>query len=41
MSDPHWAVFFVYGVQGVILLLGALACLLVLFHKQAWELPVE
>lgn len=41
MSDPAWSVPLVYGVQGVILLLGALACLLVLFHKRAWELPVE
>ena len=41
MSDPAWAALFVYGVQGFILLLGALACLLVLFLKQAWELPVE
>ncbi|MCX6431341.1 MAG: hypothetical protein NTX29_00660 [Actinobacteria bacterium] len=41
MSDPAWAALFVYGVQGFILLLGALACLLVLFHKQAWELPVD
>lgn len=38
MSDPTWSTLLVYGVQGVILLVGAVACLLTLRHKQAWEL---
>jgi len=37
MSDPSWSSLLVYGVQGIILLVGAMACLLTLRHKQAWE----
>ena len=36
MSDPDLARFFVYGVQGIIFAMGAVACLLVLTHKKAW-----
>ena len=28
--------FFVYGVQGIVFALGAIACILVLSHKKAW-----
>jgi hypothetical protein len=36
MSDPALARFFVYGVQGFVFALGAVACILVLSHKKAW-----
>lgn len=36
MSDPALAKFFIYGVQGIVFALGAIACLLVLSHKKAW-----
>lgn len=36
MSDPALKAFFVYGVQGVVFALGAIACILVLSHKKAW-----
>jgi hypothetical protein len=36
MTDPDLARFFVYGVQGIIFAMGAVACLLVLTHKKAW-----
>ena len=37
MSDPALARFFVYGVQGIVFALGAIACILVLSHKKAWH----
>lgn len=36
MSDPTLAKFFVFGVQGIVFAIGAVACLLVLSHKKAW-----
>jgi len=36
MENADLAKFFVYGVQGAIFLLGAIACLLVLSHKRTW-----
>lgn len=36
MSDPTLAKFFVYGIQGIVFAIGAIACLLVLSHKKAW-----
>lgn len=36
MSDPDLARFFVYGVQGIVFAMGAIACILVLAHKKAW-----
>ena len=36
MSDPELALFFVYGVQGIVFGMGAIACILVLSHKKAW-----
>ena len=37
MANPDLAKFFVYGVQGAIFALGAIACLLVLSHKKTWK----
>lgn len=37
MQDPSLAKFWVYGIQGIIFALGAIACFLVLSHKKAWE----
>ena len=36
MNDPVLYKFFIYGIQGIIFALGAVACLLVLSHKKAW-----
>ena len=36
MSDPDWSAFLVNGLQGISMLLGAMACLLVVAHKRAW-----
>jgi hypothetical protein len=36
MNDPSLSKFFVYGVQGIVFALGAVACILVLSHKKAW-----
>lgn len=36
MSDPDWSAFLVNGLQGISMLLGAIACLLVVAHKRAW-----
>ena len=36
MSDPDWAAFLVNGLQGISMLLGSIACLLVVRHKRAW-----
>jgi len=36
MSDPALARFFIYGVQGIVFAMGAVACILVLSHKKAW-----
>ena len=35
-AAPPWSIVLVYGVQGMIFIMGAIACLLVLVHKQAW-----
>ena len=37
MSDPGVSTLVVYGIQGIILMLGAIACVLVLLHKRAWQ----
>jgi hypothetical protein len=37
MQDPSLAKFWVYGIQGIVFALGAIACFLVLAHKKAWE----
>jgi hypothetical protein len=37
IMDPNWTMFMVYGWLGVVYALGAASCLLVLFHKRAWE----
>ena len=36
MSNPDWSAFLVNGLQGISMLLGAIACLLVVVHKRAW-----
>ena len=36
MSDPALAKFFVYGVQGIVFAIAAVACVLVLSHKKTW-----
>ena len=36
MSNPDWSAFLVNGLQGISMLLGAMACLLVVAHKRAW-----
>lgn len=36
MSDPDWSAFLVNGLQGISMLLGAIACLTVVAHKKAW-----
>lgn len=36
MSDPDWSAFLVNGLQGISMLLGAIACLMVVAHKKAW-----
>jgi hypothetical protein len=36
MSDPEWSAFLVNGLQGISMMLGAIACLLVVAHKQTW-----
>ena len=35
-TERGWSMLLVYGVGGIILLIGAVACLLVLVHKKAW-----
>jgi hypothetical protein len=41
MENPDLARFFVYGVQGAIFFLGAIACLLVLSHKKTWKVEQQ
>jgi len=41
MANPDLAKFFVYGVQGAIFFLGAIACLLVLSHKKTWKVEQQ
>ena len=36
MSEAEWSAFLINGLQGISMLLGSLACLLVLVHKKAW-----
>lgn len=36
MSDPDWSAFLVNGLQGVSMVLGAVACVTVVAHKKAW-----
>jgi hypothetical protein len=36
MSDPALYKFFVFGVQGIVFAMGAVACILVLSRKKAW-----
>ena len=35
-TERAWSILLVYGVGGIILLMSAVACLLVLVHKKAW-----
>jgi hypothetical protein len=36
MSDPALYKFFVFGIQGIVFAMGAVACILVLSRKKAW-----
>ena len=36
MSDPALFKFFVFGIQGIVFAMGAVACILVLSRKKAW-----
>lgn len=36
MSDPALFKFFIFGIQGIVFAMGAVACILVLSRKKAW-----